>query len=80
MGSQGSELDAGEESGVSLMQMSYAVESASGSNAAELVAPAMGLSFPSSGDLIYSRSKAKVVVGALSWMRPDDRFRSCSSG
>ena len=37
-GSQGSELDTGEESGVPLMQMPYAVESASGSNAAESVA------------------------------------------
>ena len=65
-GSQGSELDAGEESGVPLMQMLYAVESASGSNAAESVALAMGLSFPSSGDLICSGSKGRVAIGALS--------------
>ena len=66
MGSQGSELDAGEESGVSLMQMSYAVESASGSNVAESVAPVLGLGFPSSGDLICSGSKGRVAIGALS--------------
>ena len=60
--SQGSELDTGEESGVPLMQMPYAVESASGSNAVESVAPAMGLSFPSSGDLICSGPKARVAV------------------
>ena len=65
-GSQGSELESGEESGVPLMQMLYTVESASGSNAAESVAPAMGLSFPSSGDLICSGSKARVAAGALS--------------
>ena len=61
-GPRGSELNAGEESGVPLMQMPYAVESTSGSNATESVAPAMGLSFPSSGDLICSGSKARVAV------------------
>ena len=61
-GSQGSEIDATEESGVPLMQMSYAVESASGSNAAESIVAAMGLSFPSSGDLISSGSKARVAA------------------
>ena len=75
-GSQGSELDTGDKSGVPLMQVSYEVEFACGSNTAELVAPVMGLSFPSSDDLIYSGSKARVVTGAISWMRPDDRFRS----
>ena len=79
-GPQGSELDTGEESGVPLMQVSYEVESACGSTAAELVAHMMGLSFPSSDDLICSRSKARVVTGAVSWMRPDDRFKPCSSG
>ena len=40
----------------------------------------MGLSFPSSDDLICSGSKARVVTGAISWMRPDDRFKPRSSG
>ena len=79
-GSQGSELDTGDKSGVLLMQVPYEVESACGSNAAELVAPMMGLSFLSSDDLICSGSKASVVTGTISWMRPDDRFKPCSSG
>ena len=45
--SQGSELDIGGESGVPLMQVSYEVGSARGSNAADSVAPVMGLSLPS---------------------------------
>ena len=79
-GSQGSELDTGDKSGVPLMQVSYEVESVFGSNGAESVAPVMGLSFPSSDDLICSGSNARVVIGAISWMRPDDRFKPCSSG
>ena len=79
-GSQGSELGTGDKSGVPLMQVSYEVESACGSNTAELIAPVMGLSLPSSDDLICSRSKARVVTGAISWMRPDDRFKPCLSG
>ena len=67
-GSLGSELDTGEESEVPLMQIPYEVESARGSNAAESVAPAMGLSFPSSDDLICSGSKARVAIGAISWV------------
>ena len=77
--SQGSELGAGEESEVPLMQMPYAVESASGSNAAESVALVMGLSCPSLDDVICSGSKARVVTGAISWVWPDDRFKPCSS-
>ena len=46
-GSQGSELDIGDESRVLLMQVSYEVGSACGSNAADSVAPVMGLSLPS---------------------------------
>ena len=39
VGSQGSELDTGDKSGVPLVQVSYEVESACGSYAAESVAP-----------------------------------------
>ena len=66
VGSQGSELDIGDKSEVPLMQVSYEVESACGSNVAESVAPVMGLSFPSSDDLICSGSKARVVTGSIS--------------
>ena len=38
-GSQGSELDTGDKSRVPLMQVSYEVESACGSNTADFVAP-----------------------------------------
>ena len=78
-GSQGSEFDIRGESEIPLMQIPYEVESACGSSAAESVAPVMGSSFPSSGDLICSGFMARAATGAISWMRPDDRFKPCSS-
>ena len=77
---QGSELVAGNESGVPLMPISYEVKSMCGSDAAGSAASVMGLSVPSSDDSICSRSKAGVVAGAISWMGPDDRIKPCSSG
>ena len=78
--SHGSELIAGDESGVPVTQISCAVKSMCGSNAVESVASVVGLSLPSLDGAICSESKARVVIGAVSWMRSDDRFRSCSSG
>ena len=74
-GVRGSELIAGAESGIPLTLILPGVESVCGSNAMESVASVTGLSFPSSDGAICSGSKARVVTGAISWMRPDDRFR-----
>ena len=76
----GSELMAGDESGVPVTRISCEVKSICGSNTGESVASVVGLSLPSLDGAIYSESKARVVTGAVSWMRSDDRFRSCSSG
>ena len=79
-GSQGSELNTGDKSGVPLMQVSYEVESACGSSVVESVVPMMGLNFPSSDNLNCSGFETGAATGAISWMRPDDRFKPCSSG
>ena len=76
---QGLELVARGESMVPLTQMSLEVRSVCGSNAAESTASVAGLSFPSSDGVICSRSKARAVTGAISWVWSDDIFKSCSS-
>ena len=76
---QGSEPVAGDESMVPVTQMSLEVRSVCGSNAAESAASVAGLSFPSSDGAICSGSKARAVTGAISWVWPDDRSKSCSS-
>ena len=78
-GSHGSELIIKDESGVPVTQISCEVKSMCGSNAGESVASVVGLSFPSLDGAVCSGSRARVVTGAISWMRYDDRFRSCSS-
>ena len=64
--SQGSEFDIGGESVVPLIQIPYEVESACGSSATKSVAPVMGSSYPSLGDLIFSVFKARAATGAIS--------------
>ena len=54
----GSELIAGDESGVPMTHISHEVKSVCGSNAVEYVAFVPGLSFPSSDGAICSGSKA----------------------
>ena len=78
-GVHGPELVAGDESEVPLKQMLQGVESMCGSNAAESGASVAGLSFPSSDGAICSGSKARAVTGVISWVWPDDGFKSCSS-
>ena len=51
-----------------------------GSNAVESAAYVVGLILLSLDATACSGSRARAVIGAISWMRPDDRFRSCSSG
>ena len=80
VGSHGSELTAGDESGVPVTQISCEVKSMWGSNAAESVASVAGLSFPSLDGAVCYGSKARAVTGAVSWMQSNDRFRSCLSG
>ena len=74
-----SELIAGNESEVPVTQTLPEVRSVCGSNAAESAASVAGLSFPSSDSAIYSGSKARAVTSAISWLWPDDRFKSHSS-
>ena len=73
-------LIAGDESGVPLTQILRGVKSVCGSNAADSVASVAGLSLRSFDCAVCSGSKARAVTGAISWMRSDDRFKSCSSG
>ena len=70
---------AGNESEVPETQISPEVRSMCGSNDVESAASVAGLSFPSSDGTICSGSKARAVTGAISWVRSDDRFKSCSS-
>ena len=77
--SHGSELIPGEESGVPVTRVLHEVKSMCGSNAEESVASVVGLNLQSLDAAVCSGSKAGVVTGAISWMRSDDRFRSCSS-
>ena len=76
----GLELMAGNESGGPVTQISPKAKSVCGSNAAESMASVAGLSFLSSDGVIGSRSKARVVTGAISWMWPTGSFKPCSSG
>ena len=62
----GSELIARNESKVLETQISPEVRSVCGSNTVESTASVAGLSFPSSDGAIYSRSKARAVIGAIS--------------
>ena len=76
---RGSEPMAGEESEVPMTHASLEVRSVFSSNAAKSVASMVGLSLQSLDGAVCSGSKARAVTGAISWMRSDDRFRSCSS-
>ena len=78
-GSHGSELTPRDESGVLMTQILCEVKSMCGSNAGESVASVVGSNLRSLDVVVCSRSKARVVPGAISWMRSDNRFRSCSS-
>ena len=49
------------------------------SEATESAAFVAGLNFLSSDGATWSGSKARVVTGAISWVWPDDRSKSCSS-
>ena len=66
----GSELIAGNESEVPETQISPEVRSVCGSNTTESTASVAGLSFPSSDGAICSGSKARAVIGAISWAWP----------
>ena len=70
----------GDESEVPVTQISCEVKSMCGSNIGKSVASVVGLSLPSLDGAVSTGSKARAVTGAISWMRSDDRFRSCSSG
>ena len=70
---------AGDESEVPVTQAQLDVGSVCGSYAAESVAYVAGLSFPSADSAVRSGSRARAVIGAMSRVRSDDRFRSCSS-
>ena len=61
---------AGDESGVPLTQALQDVESVCGSNAAD---------FMVSEGMIYFGIEVVAVTGPISWVCPDDRFKSCSS-
>ena len=76
----GSEFMTRDESGVPVTKTSCDFRSMFGSNAVESVASAVGLSLLSLDGAICYGSVARAVTGAISWMRSDDRFRSCSSG
>ena len=76
VGSHGSELITRDESGIPVTQILCKVKSMCGSNAVESVASMVGLILSSSDGAVCSDSKARAVIGAISWMRPDDRFRS----
>ena len=64
--SHGSELIAGDESGVPVTQISCEVKSMCGSNAGESMASVVGLSLRSSDGAVCSGSKARAVTGAIS--------------
>ena len=78
--SHGSELIAGDESGIPVTQISCDVKTMRGSNVAESATSVAGLSLPSAEGAVCSGSKARAVMEAISWMRSHDRFKSCSSG
>src|SRR4051812_29589351 len=65
---------------VPVTKMSSDFRSMFGSNAVESAPPSVGLSLLSLDSAICSGSTARAVTGAISWMWPDDRCRSCSSG
>ena len=73
------EFMAGDESEVPETQAQPDVGSVYGSSAAESMASVAGLSFPPSDGAVRSSSRAREVTGASSYVRPDDRTRSCSS-
>ena len=79
MDSHGLELTPRDESGVPVTQILCEFKSMCGSNAGESMASVVGLNLQSLDAAVCSGSKAGVVTGAISWMRSDDRFRSCSS-
>ena len=74
-----SELIIGNEFEVPATQALQEVRSVCGSNAVESAASVAGLSFLSSDGTTCSESKARAVTGAISWVWPDDRSKSCSS-
>ncbi|EMS60682.1 DNA excision repair protein ERCC-8 [Triticum urartu] len=78
--SHDSELTAGNESGVPVARVTCEIKSMCGSNVGESVASVAGLSFLSLDGAACSGSKARAVMGAVSWKQSDDRFRSCPSG
>ena len=55
-----------DESEVPMTQALLEVGSVSDPNAAESATSLVGLSFPSSDGVIYSRSRARAVIGAIS--------------
>ena len=63
---RGSEPMAGDESTVPVTHIPLEVGSVCGPNAAEYAASVAGLSFPSSDGAIYSGSRARAVIGAIS--------------
>ena len=77
--SHGLELKPGEDSGVPVTRVLREVKPMCGSDVRESVASVVGLNLQSLDAAVCSASMAGVVIGAISWMRSDDRFRSCSS-
>ena len=67
----------GDESDVQATDAHLDVGSMYGSSGAEYAVSVAGFNFPSSGDAVCSGSRAKAVIGAISYVRPDDIFRSC---
>ena len=74
-----SELIIGNESIAPVPQMLLEVKFVCGSDTVEYAASVAGLSFLSLDGATYSGSKARAVSGAISWVWPDDRSKSCSS-
>ena len=69
----------GDESEGPVTQTPLKAEFGCGTNADESAASVAGLSFPFSDDAVRSGSRARAVTSAISYVRPDDRSRSCSS-
>ena len=79
MDAHGSEPTTGDESEGPITQISLEVKFVFGSIADECAASVAGSNL-SSDSTICSESKARAVMGVVSWMQYDDRFRSCPSG
>ena len=76
---RGPEPMAGDESEVSITQALLEARPVFGSNVTESLGSVARLSFPSLDGATCSGSKARAVTGAISWVWPNNRSKSCSS-